>query len=204
MAVPRVLHGERVQLELMGDEIDLFARWVGDVQPAWIGSAKLGELVRRPFDDTVRLFDEKARGHVRSMRGGSGGEAADDVHELLRIEGLREVGLCVAAIRLTARVRDSGEDHERHTSERHAELASERGPIHPRHLHVEDNDRGRIVLDREEGFGTVTRFDDAKATLGKQLTFGGERLHVVVDDQDRAWSRVDPERHAVFFAYGVP
>jgi hypothetical protein len=58
MTVPGVLDGERMKLELMSDEVNLFALGIRDVQPARISSAKLGELVRWPLDDSVLLFDE--------------------------------------------------------------------------------------------------------------------------------------------------
>jgi hypothetical protein len=47
-----------VKLELVRDEVDLFAVRIGDVQPAGVRSAKLGELVRGPLYNAVLLLDE--------------------------------------------------------------------------------------------------------------------------------------------------
>jgi hypothetical protein len=58
MSVPGVLDREWVKLELVRDEVDLFAVGIGDVQPARVRSAKLGELVRGPLDYSMFLFDE--------------------------------------------------------------------------------------------------------------------------------------------------
>src|SRR2546421_8274967 len=111
VAVTGVFDSERVKLELLGDQIELFALRVRDVEPAGMLATELGELVRGPIDDGGLLFDEKSRRHLRSMRGELGGETANDADELLRVERLREIGLGVAAIGLAARIGDSGEDH---------------------------------------------------------------------------------------------
>src|SRR2546427_5224355 len=204
VAVPGVLHGERVKLKLFRDEIELLALGVRDVEPARVLAAKLGQLVRGPIDDRVSLFDEKARRHVRSMRGRSGSETANDADELLRVEGLREIRLGIAAIGLATGIRDAREDHEWDAAERHAELARERWTVHPRHLHVQDNDRGRILLDDAECLGAIARLDDAEAVLGEKLMLDGERLDIVIDDQHGARPRNHAERHADLYAYGVP
>jgi len=186
--VLRVFHREWVKLQLPGDERELFALRIGDVEPARVLSAKLGELVGRPIDDSVVLLDEKTRGHIRSMRGGSGSETANDVHELFCVEGLGKIRLGVAAIGFTAGIGDAGQDHERDTTESHAKFAGERRAVHPRHLHIENDDRRRIYLDDAERLRAVARFDDAEATFGEKLTLDGERLCVVVDDQNRTWA----------------
>jgi len=200
----RILDGERMKLELFGNELELLAERVRDVEPAWVLAAELRELVGGPIDDGVRLFNEEARGHVSQYARRSGGEATNDADELLRVEGLREVGLGVAAIGLTAGIGDAGEDHEGYAPECHAQLAGKRGSIHARHLHVEHDDGGWILLDHAESLGAVTRLDHAEAALGEKLALDGERLDIVVDDEHRTWPRSHTERHASLCAYGVP
>jgi hypothetical protein len=182
MTVLRIFDGERVKLQLFGDECELRALRVGDVEPAGMLSAELGELLCGPIDDRVVLFDEEAGRHVRSMRGRSGGEAANDVHELLRVKWLGQESLGVAAIGLVFWIGDAGEDHEWDVAERHVELARERRAVHPRHLHIEHDDRRRILLDRAQRLGSVVRFDHAEATFGQELALDRERRDVVVDD----------------------
>src|SRR5207248_481981 len=174
VAVPRVLHGERVKLELLRDEVELLALRIRDVEPARMRATKLGKLVRGVIDDRVVLFDQETSGHGSQYARGSGGETANDADELLRVEGLGEVRLSVAAIRLAARVGDAGEDHERDAAQRHAELARERRSVHPGHLHVEDDDRGRVVLHDAERLFAVVRLDNAESTLSEQLALDGE------------------------------
>ena len=167
-------------------------------------ATELGKLVRGVIDDRVVLFDEEASGHVRSMRGGSGGETANDADQLLRVEGLREVGLGIAPIGLTARIGDAGENHERDAAKRHAELARERRAVHPGHLHIENDDRGRVILDDAQRLGAVVGLDDAEPVLREELTLDGERLNVVIDDEHRTRPRNHAERHADPSAYRVP
>ena len=66
-ARPVVIDSAAVPLELMGDEVDLFTRGVGDVQPARVRPAKLGQLVRGPIDDPAVFFHEEASGHLPSL-----------------------------------------------------------------------------------------------------------------------------------------
>jgi len=167
-------------------------------------AAKLGKLVRGPIDNGVVLFNEKTRGHVSQYARRSGGEAANDAHELLGVEGLGQICLGVAPIRLVARIGDAGEDHERHAFERHSQLARERGAVHSRHLHVENDDRRRIVLDDSQRLGAVVGLDDTEPVLGEKLTLDGKRLDVVIHDQDRTWPRNHAERHGDPSAYRVP
>jgi hypothetical protein len=120
------------------------------------------------------------------MRGGSGSEAANDVHELFCVEGLGEIRLGVAAIGFTARIGDTGEDHEWDTTECHTKLAGERRAVHTRHLHIEDDDRRRIFLDDAERLGAVVRLDDAEAAVREELALDSKRVYVVIDDQHRS------------------
>src|SRR5439155_14341200 len=98
------------------------------------------------IDDRMRFFNEKTRRHDSQYARRSGGETTDDADELLRVEGLCEIGLGVAAVGLMPWIGDSGEDHEGNATQRHAQLAGERRSIHPGHLYVEHDDSGRIVL----------------------------------------------------------
>src|SRR5207237_822059 len=47
----RILDGERMKLELFGNELELLAERVRDVEPAWVLAAELRDLVGRPIDD---------------------------------------------------------------------------------------------------------------------------------------------------------
>src|SRR5438477_10148552 len=140
-------------------------------------------------DDGVRLFDEKTRRHDSQYARRSGGETADDADQLLRVEGLREIRLSVAAIGLAPWIGDSGEDHEWDSTERHAKLARERRSIHPRHLHVENDDGGWIVLNHLKRLRAVAGLDDAETALGEQMALGRVRLDVVVAVQTSVWLR---------------
>ena len=97
-----------------------------------------------------------------------------------------EVRLGVAAVRLAAGIARAGEDHERDASQRHAQLASERRSVDAGHLHVEDDDRRRVVLHDPHRLGAVARLDDAEAVVVKDLALGAPRCLVVVDDEHRA------------------
>src|SRR2546430_16310661 len=156
------------------------------------------------IDDRMRLFDEKTRRHESQYARRSGGETADDADELLRIERLGEIRLGVAAIGLAPWIGDAGEDHERNSTERHAQLACEGRSIHPGHLHVEHDDGGWIVLNRLKRLRAVVGLDHPETALGEQLALGRERLDVVVDDEHRTWPRSHTERHASPCAYRVP
>src|SRR5207253_10020224 len=46
----RILDGERMKLELFGNELELLAERVRDVEPAWVLAAELRELVGGPID----------------------------------------------------------------------------------------------------------------------------------------------------------
>src|SRR5436190_17685696 len=86
------------------------------------------------IDDRMRFFNEKTRRHDSQYARRSGGETADDADELLRVEGLGEIRLGVAAVGLMPWISDAGEDHEWNSTERHPQLAGERRSVHPRHL----------------------------------------------------------------------
>jgi hypothetical protein len=167
MAVLRVLDRERMEPELLGDERELRAPGVGDVEPAGMHGPKLGELIDRPVANGVPLFDEEARRHDRRICGRSGREATDDVHELARVVRLREIRLRVAAIGFATWIGDAGEDHERHPSEGHPQLARERRSVHAGHLHIQNDERGRIDLHCAQRLGAIACFDDAKTALDK-------------------------------------
>ena len=113
VAVLGVLDGERMEVQLRRGELELLAARIGDVEPARMLPAHLGQLVRRLIRDRVRLFDEKARRHGPRIRAELGSEAANDGHELARIERLRQVRLGVAAVGLVSRIGRAGEEHER-------------------------------------------------------------------------------------------
>ena len=102
--------------------------------------------------------------------------------ELLRVEGLREVRLGVAAIGFATWVARCGEDHQRHVAERHTQLARERWAIDAGHLHVEDDEGRRVGLHHLHRLGAVTRLDHAEAVVVEQRPLRGARRCVVVED----------------------
>jgi hypothetical protein len=116
----------------------------------------------------------------------SAGEAPHDLDQLARIEGLREVGLGVAAIGFVTRVARAGEDDERNVTQPHAQLPRERRSVDARHLHVEDDHRRWIVLHEPQCLGAVAGLDDSEAVVVQHGVLGSSRFVVVVDDQDRS------------------
>ena len=59
MLVLGVLDRQRMKPELSGRETQVLTLRVGDVEPAGMLAAQLGQLVRRMVLDRVRLLDEK-------------------------------------------------------------------------------------------------------------------------------------------------
>src|SRR5919201_4395412 len=212
--VLRVLDRERVEVKLRRRELELLALRIGDVEPAGMLAAHLRQLIRRLRGDRMRLFDEKARRHEARIRARSGREATDDAHQLARIERLRKIRLGVAAIGLVPRIARAGEDHERDVTQRHAQLARERRSVDARHLHVEDDEGGRVMLHDPQRLGAIARLDDTEAVVVENLALGAARGVVVIDDEhgtrfrlsrhDRGKARVVPDRqsHARLYLIG--
>ena len=132
----------------------------------------------------------------------SGGEAPDRLHELARVEGLGEIGLGVHAIGLAAWIALAGEHDERHASQRHAQLACERRSVDARHLHVENDDGGRIFMESAHRLLAVRRFDHAESVVLEDGVLRGTRRLVVVDDEHR--TREVTDDHVSAQADGVP
>jgi len=132
----------------------------------------------------------------------SGGEAPDRLHELARVERLGEICLGVHAIGLAAWIALTGEHDERHASQRHAQLACERRSVYAGHLHVEDDDGGRIFMENAHGLLAVRRFDHAEAVVFEDRVLRSTRRLVVVDDEHR--TREVTDDHASAEADGVP
>ena len=81
MTVAGILHRQRVKVELLRRELELFALRIGDVEPAGELAAQLGKLIGRMIVDDVVLLHEKTRGH--SARICLGGELPDHAKEIV-------------------------------------------------------------------------------------------------------------------------
>lgn len=77
------------------------------------------------------------------------------------------------------------EDHERNVTQGHAKLARERGSVDAGHLHVEYDDRGRVVLHEPQRLRAISSLEDAEPVVGQELVLRRADVIVVVDDQDR-------------------
>src|SRR5687768_9297534 len=139
------------------------------------------------FARTSWILDEQAGRHEgRLIPAGSAREATHDLHELRRVERLAEERLGVAAIRLMLGVIYAGEDHQRHVPKSLSKRERERGAVDARHLDVQDDDGGRIVLDLTHRLRPIARLDDTESGLGEDRALGRARRLIVVDDENRA------------------
>ena len=119
------------------------------------------------------------------------------------MERLPEIGLGIAAVGFAFRIGCRGEDHQRDVAQSLAQLAGEGRPVDAGHVHIKNDHRRRLFVERTERLSTVVRLAHNEAVLGQHLALGRQDVPVVIDEQDRAGAPTD-EGHATSRASGVP
>src|SRR5258708_4700215 len=109
----------------------------------------------------------------------------DELEELVHVERFRDVAGGADLVGPAARGLGRGHHHDRIGRVALAQPRREPPPIEHGHPHVEEDERGRDLVDHIQRLRTVRGGTDGETFALEEVAEHGEDLDVVVDDEDR-------------------